>query len=117
MRLHGSNRLPATSSKFSRISPDPFGRYALPSILPPAPAARVPGALPLLKQVLQRAPLHGMLLGVGLLELLQVDQLPANRRQTPGLGQADKAEVGCGIVEGEQKIRDFVVQPRPDVGV
>ena len=42
MRLHESNCLPGTSSKFSRIGPDAFGRYALPSILPRAPAARVP---------------------------------------------------------------------------
>ena len=42
MRLHGSNSLSATSAKFSRIGPDAFGRYALPSILRRAPAARVP---------------------------------------------------------------------------
>ena len=75
---HGPNCLPIAFWKSGRISPNALGRLALPSTLAPAPATRPPGALPSLKQVLQRAPLHRMLLGVGLLELLQVDQIPAN---------------------------------------
>ena len=80
----------------------------MPSPLAPVPAARLSGLLPSHKQAFQRALLHRMLLGVGLLELLQVDQLPANCRQTRGFRQADKAEVGCGIVKGEQEIRDLM---------
>ena len=99
----GLERLICTALTGHPCDPLTAGTVAEPS----AGYGGVSATLPSLKQAFQRAPLRRMLLGVALLELLQVDQLPANCRQARGFRQAHKTEVGLGIVKGEQESRDI----------
>ena len=65
------------------------------------------------QQVFERNALRRMLLGVGLLQPLQVDQFPANRRKLGSLGQTDQSEIRLGAVEGKQEGSDPACQSRP----
>ena len=67
------------------------------------------------KEPFERVALGLVLLGIRLLEPLQVHQLPANGGQVSGFGNADQAEVRLGIMKGEQEGGDVAGQPRTDV--
>ena len=56
---------------------------------------------PSLEQLFERAALGRVLPGIGLLELLQIYQLPAYGWKVCGIGEAEQAEVRLGVVEGE----------------
>ena len=67
------------------------------------------------QQVFERTALRRMLLGIGLLQPLQVDQFPVNRRKLGRLGQTDQSEIRRGAVERKQESSDPVCQSRPYV--